>query len=172
MKKILTAAVGIAALSLAVSANAAVVSSKVNFSEMSAGNFTETFLVVPDVTNQLILSVTGPLSQFSGLSFSLFDSANLLITKTAFNVANAGNLIAVFNDVAADTVSLTKGATYTLKITGEKALTSLGVASVGTITSRYGTVSPVPEPESYAMLLAGLGLVGGIARRRMKSKKA
>ena len=29
--------------------------------------------------------------------------------------------------------------------------------------------SAVPEPETYAMLLAGLGLVGGIARRRKKS---
>jgi hypothetical protein len=33
-----------------------------------------------------------------------------------------------------------------------------------------GTLPPpvpsVPEPETYAMLLAGLGLIGGIARRR------
>jgi len=28
------------------------------------------------------------------------------------------------------------------------------------------TVSPVPEPETYAMLLAGLGLMGFVARRR------
>lgn len=28
------------------------------------------------------------------------------------------------------------------------------------------TLAPVPEPESYAMLLAGLALVGGYARRR------
>jgi hypothetical protein len=27
-------------------------------------------------------------------------------------------------------------------------------------------VTPVPEPESYAMLLAGLGLLGGIVARR------
>ncbi len=27
-------------------------------------------------------------------------------------------------------------------------------------------VTAVPEPETYAMLLAGLGLVGAIARRR------
>jgi PEP-CTERM motif len=30
---------------------------------------------------------------------------------------------------------------------------------------RY-TVSPIPEPETYALMLAGLGLVGFIARRR------
>lgn len=30
------------------------------------------------------------------------------------------------------------------------------------------TLTPVPEPESYAMMLAGLGLIGGIARRRLR----
>jgi hypothetical protein len=29
-----------------------------------------------------------------------------------------------------------------------------------------GTATPVPEPETYAMLLAGLGIVGAVARRR------
>jgi len=33
------------------------------------------------------------------------------------------------------------------------------------------TAAPVPEPESYAMLLAGLGLMGGIARRRANKKQ-
>lgn len=31
-------------------------------------------------------------------------------------------------------------------------------------------VAAVPEPETYAMFLAGLGLIGGIARRRQQSK--
>lgn len=31
-----------------------------------------------------------------------------------------------------------------------------------------GIAMPVPEPETYAMLLAGLGLMGGIARRKQK----
>jgi hypothetical protein len=32
-------------------------------------------------------------------------------------------------------------------------------------------MAPVPEPETYAMLLAGLGLMGAIAKRR-KDKQA
>jgi len=37
----------------------------------------------------------------------------------------------------------------------------------GTITFNFGPVAaPVPEPETYAMLLAGLGLLGFVARRR------
>ena len=33
-------------------------------------------------------------------------------------------------------------------------------------TSAVSAVGAVPEPETYAMLLAGLGLVGALARRR------
>lgn len=33
-------------------------------------------------------------------------------------------------------------------------------------------VSPVPEPETYAMLLAGLGLIGFMTRNRKKSSQA
>jgi hypothetical protein len=32
------------------------------------------------------------------------------------------------------------------------------------------SVTAVPEPESYAMLLAGLGLMGAIARRRKQNQ--
>lgn len=40
-----------------------------------------------------------------------------------------------------------------------------GSTAVGMSTALY-SLAPVPEPETYAMLLAGLGLVGAIARRR------
>ena len=35
-----------------------------------------------------------------------------------------------------------------------------------TLTSHFTPQSPVPEPETYGMLIAGLGLMGFIARRR------
>ncbi len=43
-----------------------------------------------------------------------------------------------------------------------------GKLTAYTAVNSYGAVAAVPEPETYAMLLAGLGLMGLIARRRMK----
>lgn len=37
---------------------------------------------------------------------------------------------------------------------------------VADITAQVGTLSPVPEAETYLMMLAGLGLVGAMVRRR------
>lgn len=34
----------------------------------------------------------------------------------------------------------------------------------------YGTVTPVPEPETYALMIAGLAAVGFVARRRKKAQ--
>ena len=42
---------------------------------------------------------------------------------------------------------------------------NVNAAAVG--ASYVSAVSPVPEPESYALLLAGLGLVSLVARRRL-----
>ena len=64
--------------------------------------------------------------------------------------------------------------TYTLQYSGTlaKASTVLGiiVPTVGSYTSVV-TLSPVPESETYAMLLAGLALVGAAVKHR-KAKKA
>lgn len=67
-----------------------------------------------------------------------------------------------------------------LSAVSNQKLTAGGNAKLGTdvavdgyaiVTYTYEAAAPVPEPETYAMLLAGLGLVGGIAAKR-KAKKA
>lgn len=50
---------------------------------------------------------------------------------------------------------------YTLTVAGYKVNTALSGSYSGNIA-----ISPVPEPETYAMLFAGLGLIGFSARRR------
>lgn len=53
---------------------------------------------------------------------------------------------------------------------GLHTLTFSGITT-GPAASYGGSIvtTPVPEPETYAMLLAGLAVMGGIARRRMKT---
>lgn len=55
-------------------------------------------------------------------------------------------------------VTLHNGVAYTLSVSG---ITTGSATYAGNLN-----VTAVPEPETYAMLLAGLGLVGAIARRR------
>lgn len=57
-----------------------------------------------------------------------------------------------------NTSTLTGYDTYTLSLFTDFALTG--------ITLVDASAAPIPEPEIYAMMIAGLGLVGGIARRR------
>ena len=62
----------------------------------------------------------------------------------------------------APTVGLTS---YSIHVTGQRSLWSnggLGIEFNGSTVA----VTSVPEPETYAMLLAGLGVIGAIARRR------
>lgn len=64
----------------------------------------------------------------------------------------------------------TYGSPYFNGFTG---LTSIKLSGTGTNNARYVgvdnvslTITPVPEPETYALLLAGLGVVAAVARKR------
>lgn len=45
---------------------------------------------------------------------------------------------------------------------------SISFKGTGVVLDNLAVAGPVPEPETYAMLLAGLGLIGLTARRRMR----
>ncbi len=77
--------------------------------------------------------------------------------------ANALNTVNNYSNYSFDVGSdLAAGGNYVLRFA---AVTNLAQMQVG-IDNVSLNVTPVPEPESYAMLLAGLGLLGGIVARR------
>lgn len=86
----------------------------------------------------------------------VFRSNNLNLNDTS--TATSGVFAQTFSDLLANH-------SYILSFTGKWA----GV-SAGQNWSLTGTpsvsISPVPEPEAYAMFLAGLGIIGSIALRR------
>ena len=90
-----------------------------------------------------------------GDALNIFDAAGTLVTGVRFGETTAG-------------VSFDNAAGLTGNIS---TLSSLGVNGAfrsfdgGEIASP-GAVAAVPEPETYAMLLVGLGVIGALARRR------
>ena len=70
----------------------------------------------------------------------------------------------VGNIIANTSITLNTGAT----ILNGRAVALLGAVTMdsNTIYAGLNTVSPVPEPHTYALMLAGLGLVGFMARRK------
>lgn len=87
--------------------------------------------------------------------------------------SNASGLLAVSldNGSATNFFGTTNHTSHTLNFTGTGSLLALTFSSAqtgdysGAVLDNV-SVTAVPEPESYAMMLAGLGLMAGIARRR------
>ncbi len=101
--------------------------------------------------NSLLLTLSGVnVSEITGLNVEVWDNVH----------ANGTTLISTFsgNNVTVPFGTLPDGQ-YHLDISGNFGADAyVGSYAVG--------ISAVPEPETYAMLLAGLGLVGFSARRR------
>jgi hypothetical protein len=103
----------------------------------------------------------------TSLRWDLYDSRNDSVKHGSFNdVTNIYNM----GEIVINEDGL-RGTNYTLVFKGNW--------NVGEHNWKVGTpvdvgmsaapISPVPEPESYAMFLAGLGLMGTIALRRKSS---
>jgi hypothetical protein len=107
--------------------------------------------------NTLTISSNLPFNSFwSGYGTYVF--SGFTDTITSFDlVSNTG----FFGDITSN-LSFTNNS-ISLGIDGGASLGAVAVYDIGT------TVSPVPEPDTYAMLLAGLGLLGFTTLRRKQN---
>jgi hypothetical protein len=99
---------------------------------------------------------------------SLSGTSTGSIAFTAFNlVASDLTTILAEGDVASAGSRLAFGGLESVNAFGDYFVHIAGVASgTGGYNGTLSLVSPVPETEVYGMLLAGLGLMGFVARRR------
>ncbi|NVD99989.1 FxDxF family PEP-CTERM protein [Massilia sp. BJB1822] len=111
------------------------------------------------------------LDEARGVSFSLTSSSPSAATGlnlTGFSLYGADDHLILNGNMRSTgardewdfTTHLGKG-NYYLKVSG-----SLVSTTGGTYAANGRIFAPVPEPTTYAMLLGGLALVGGIAARR------
>ncbi|RZT09375.1 PEP-CTERM protein-sorting domain-containing protein [Duganella sp. CF402] len=83
---------------------------------------------------------------------------------TTVLLTDAGALAAFTGNSVVHTTVAGVGTTKVTASGNIDTIASSSYSAYGKVTYTYAL--PVPEPETYAMLLAGLGLVGAIARRR------
>jgi hypothetical protein len=91
-----------------------------------------------------------------------------LFSAGANGIVGGGDDTLLRSSISAGGDSLTLN--YDQPLSGVSFITVTGLSN-GTAGAIYaGAVAAIPEPETYAMLLAGLGLMGAVVRRRSNRK--
>ena len=125
-----------------------------NVANVTGPSFTDTysFLAPTGSTIASAAGVTldlGGLINIDSLSISLFDASNTLVK--AGSVGESSTLL---------DVPLLSGAAYHFEVTGQV------TGSSGGIYTFLASAAPVPEPETWALMLGGLAAIGFLVMRR------
>jgi hypothetical protein len=113
-------------------------------------NFVDSLVSSISRTATVGLDITG---------FALYDSANTLVSNGTMLGSGSIDLWSLSAN------NLAQG-NYYVQVSG-----SLVSATSGSFGANLN-VTPVPEPETYGMMLAGLGVLGFLARRRKDGDRA
>ena len=146
-----------------------------------AGSFESVIKIAPTTSNALKMSFSSVDGSFSSVKYSFYTNPQLTLTTglASYSVwvngagANPANTFSTtselvpFVDAEKASINLVASTPYYLNISG--VLNDADGHGAFKVTVANGLVAAVPEPESYAMLLAGLGVMGAIARRRNKA---
>jgi len=119
-------------------------------------NFDDYISFSTEGLQDIVASISGTGSKaFSFDTFNLLDSdKNLVATGSVFNTSA---------HIAFGELETTQYGNFYLHVVGTSEGGTAGYN--GTITN---FVAAVPEPETYALMLSGLGLIGLITRRKMR----
>jgi opacity protein-like surface antigen len=124
-----------------------------NVTHSSAGAFTDEFSIMPEFSSSLVSAV------LSTIGFQ--PTQNITFTSVTLN-----GIELQLDSTQPGVLAYTP---WEFALNGPITLTVVG--SSGGNASYSGTINlaVVPEPETYALLLAGLGVVGFIGRRKRKA---
>lgn len=132
-------------------------------------NFNETFTFQVAETGTDVNLDFGSFLYQSNTGWLAYDQFSLGgVASSGLAIAGSGN-----NTFTISGADLVAGQSYSFTISGSRNKNSdpknVSVVQYGV---GYSAVSPVPEPETYALMLAGLGVVGWAARRRKLAASA
>lgn len=141
-----------------------------------AGASAQAFTASWDSTDPLYLTQSYSLknSVFSDtITFSLASLADVEVSGISNNFGSfgiTGGTIELFTSAGSKVggISFASGTTFDSLLAGDYKFVISGTAT-GKLGGSYivnAAVTPVPEPETYALLLGGLGVIGFVARRR------
>ena len=111
-------------------------------------------------------------SGYSVSNFTLLPASYGTALTTLSLFSNANGILFDFDDTFVSSSSTPGGASLGLSVSAKPAgdyyinVTGVTTAPLGGIYTGAISVTAVPEPETFAMMLAGLGALGFLARRR------
>jgi hypothetical protein len=125
-----------------------------------------TDVVIGTITVTTLSKLSGNLFALDAVTGSVFGTpVSFSLQPVSFSSASVGSLLGDADASAAGFSFSNVGAgSYVVKASGFLSGTAQ-IQGTGFVGANF-SVTAVPEPESYALMLAGLGLVGVLSRRR------